>query len=236
LRFSDQYRWAGALLWIGSLCLVPSPAKAGTVTIFDENFDETTPALGVFSAGIFSAVNNTNVDIVGPGVFPTLCAGPESGACVDLDGSTAGDSSSEGQFQLTTPLDLAPGSYTLSFDLIGSQRGNQTTTTVAFGLPGCSGFTCIYYNPAITLSSADDSSGVISVLVSVSVDTPNVNLSFTSDTPGFQGALLDNVSLAENVVTTEDTVTPEPGTIVLLGSALVGLGGLSRLRVLRKPS
>jgi hypothetical protein len=53
---------------------------------------------------------------------------PESGNCLDMDGSTG----TAGQISRAM-MSLAPGTYTLSFDLIGSQRGLTTSTTVTLG-------------------------------------------------------------------------------------------------------
>src|ERR1700728_4721773 len=88
---SDRAGWRGALLLASALYFGAS-AKAGTVTIFSENFDELTPGPGQTSAGGLSTIDNTNIDILGDlndGVngsyFPALCHAPESGNCLDLD-------------------------------------------------------------------------------------------------------------------------------------------------------
>ena len=71
---------------------------------------------------------HTNVDIVGnPGAFP-LCNGPESGNCTDMNGSGG---NLQGQLQST--MVFGPGSYLLSFDLIGDQRGSRASVTVTLG-------------------------------------------------------------------------------------------------------
>jgi hypothetical protein len=172
-------------------------------TIISENFDELTPTLNVTSAGVFTATSG-NVDVVGSingNLFASLCAAPESGNCVDLDGST------QGAIQLTSPLTLQPGvNYFLSFDLIGSQRGNSTSTTVTFGS----------YSNTFILPSGDVTDGiVVNQLVTVAVATPT-NLVFTSNTPGAQGALLDDVS-----ITSSSSSTPEPATA---GFVMMALG------------
>src|SRR5580700_8814897 len=112
-------------------------ALSGSVqgaTMLTENFDELTPAPSATSAGAFSTIGGTNVDIVGSingSFFPTLCVLPESGNCIDLDGSGGNP---QGILQSVSTFTLNPGTdYFLSFDLIGSQRGNSTSTTVSFG-------------------------------------------------------------------------------------------------------
>jgi hypothetical protein len=239
MRKSVRANWSGALrgaLLLASALYFGAPVKGGEFTIFSENFDELAPGPGQTSAGGLSPINGTNIDILGDlndgingSYFPALCVSPESGNCLDLDGSVVMGSNPQGQLQSNTGLTLTPGTYTLSFDLIGSQRFYEfmptvpvtTETVVQFGTMGCTNVTCLYYGD-ITLTYLDDTDGIISVPIVISASTPNVYLTFTSETGGYIGALLDNISLTENA--------PEPSTLLLLGSALAGLGALSRLR------
>jgi hypothetical protein len=181
-----------------ALGVVPASMRAGVV--LSENFDELTPAATAFSAGAFSAIGGTNIDIVGNlngSFFPTLCVGPESGNCIDLDGSNGNP---QGIFQSNTAIPA--GTYYLSFDLIGSQRGNTTSTTVTFGP----------YNQTFTLASGDVTTGIVSN-VQVTLTSPSF-LTFTSNTPGNTGMLLDNV-LITTTVTTPPVTTPAPATLGL---------------------
>jgi hypothetical protein len=67
-------------------------------------------------------VTNGTVDIIKTGGFGIDC---QSGSyCVDLDGSTSNAG------VLTTKDDFASGSYVLSFDLSGNQRGGAADTVV----------------------------------------------------------------------------------------------------------
>jgi len=180
-----------------ALCGLSAPLY-GSV-ILSEDFDELAPSLTVTSAGAFSTINGTNVDIVGGGLFGNLCAAPESGNCLDMDGS-GGDP--QGQIQSNTLF--AAGSYLLSFDLIGSQRGNTAATTVTFG----------NYDQTFTLTTSDVTTGIVTDQL-VTLSSPGYLL-FVSNTPGDVGNLLDDV-----VVSTEASSVPEPSSLLLMGPALL---------------
>jgi hypothetical protein len=195
-----------AFAWTLSL---PAPAAI----VLSENFDALTPALAVTSAGGFSTINGTNVDVVGGGLFGSLCATPESGNCVDLDGSGG---LSQGQFQST--MQFAAGTYLLSFDLIGSHRSLTASATVTFG----------NYNQTFTLASADVTGGIV-VNQSVTLSSPGFLL-FASNTPGNIGLLLDNV-----VVSTGTSAVPEPSSFIYLLLALLLGGAITGVRLRRGP-
>ncbi len=200
---------------IVALCTLPGASWAGT-TLLDENFNELTPALTQTSVGAFSAIDGTNVDVVGGAVFGSLCVAPEAGNCVDLDGSGG---KSQGILQSKSVFSLQPGvDYYLSFDLTGSQRGLTTSTTVNFGP----------YSETFVLASGNDTGGVVSdALLSVTAPT-TAQLTFTSNTPGDVGALLDNVLLTSSSPTS--TGVPEPATLGLLALGLAGVGLARRKR------
>ncbi len=196
------------ILAVISLCCLSSPLYGGV--LLNENFDELTPQEGATMVGAFSTINGTNVDIVANGgIFGYLCQPPESGNCIDMDGGYAWGNA---QGQLQSNMLFPAGNYLLSFDLIGSQRGVTAATTVTFG----------NYALTFTLTSTDDTDGIV-VNQLVTLNSSGYLL-FVSDTPGQIGDLLDNVE-----VTTAATSTPEPPSLLLMGSALLMVIRLRRL-------
>ena len=200
------------------IALLVSAVSAPAGTILSENFNELTAQLGVTSVGSFTAIEGTNVDIVGnSNGWGFLCGGPESGNCVDLDG-TGGNP----QGVLASGLILlSPGNnYYLSYDLIGSNRGYNTSTTVSFGS----------YSQTFRLGSSDITSGVVNnALITVSVPT-EAQLVFTSNTPGQVGSVLDNVAITSEAISSgsnQSSATPEPPTLILL-TLVVGMALLVR--------
>jgi PEP-CTERM motif len=202
-----RFKLALSAVAVACLCVMCGVAQANSV-VFSENFDSLTPQLSATSAGLFTAIDGTNVDIVGGGLFGSLCAAPESGNCIDLDGSGGNP---QGVLQ-SVAITLNPGTYFLSFDLIGSQRGVTTSTTVAFGS---------FYNNTFTLASNDDTSGIVTNTPFTVLSTTTLNLVFTSNTPGDVGAVLDNVSITSSA-------TPEPASLLLLGTGLLACGWFTR--------
>jgi hypothetical protein len=197
-------------LTFGMLVIFGLCTAANASVVLSENFNGLTPMLSATSVGAFHTISGTNVDIVGPGLFGYLCAAPESGNCIDMNG-TGGNP----QGQLQSNMLFSSGTYLLSFDLIGSRRGSTDSVTVTFG----------GYSHMFTLPSSDTTGGIVTNQ-SVTLTSPGYLL-FASDVPGDVGLLLDNVVVSTSVV-------PEPSSFVPLASALlVGLGLIVRRRLPR---
>jgi hypothetical protein len=164
------------------LCGIAAYLRMPT-TVFSENFDTVKPELAVVEAGQFHTLNGSNVDVMGSGLQANLCAAPETGNCVDL-GGTGGNP--QGILQTVQPIALEPGKlYRLSFQLIGSQRGDATSTTVSFGP----------YQQMFELASGDNKNGIVKDAAVTVSEAQSAYLTFTSNTKTEDGALLDNVSV-----------------------------------------
>lgn len=133
------------------------------------------------------------VDLIGfGGGFDLL---PGNGSYVDLDGSTR----NAGLFSTNVNL-LGGTTYTLSFELAGSQRGSSETVNVNFGSMAAS-YSLISADPfsTRTLNFIPDTTG-------------SYSLTYQNAGGDNVGALLDNVSVG---------IVPEPETYALM---LAGLG------------
>ena len=154
--------------------------SARAATVFSDNFNTENGGVGQLNYANFANWNVTSgsVDLLGNGFFDFI---PGNGLYVDMDGSTnqAGTIVSKRVF--------APGDYTLSFDLAGSERGPEGTVTVQFGS----------LNQTIDLSS--NTAFTLETFNVTIADPGQVAISFASDTPGDEGALLDNISLTTGV-------------------------------------
>ncbi len=172
-----------------------APASAA-VTIFSDNFDSYSPLALNWTPPVASGwtVSSGTVDLIGTGFIDIL---PGNGSYIDLDGST----SNSGVF--ANSVNLTGGvTYTLSFDLAGSQRGSTETANVNFGT-------------ASTSATLGSSAGLTAYNLNFTPAASGI-YSFSFENLGGDnvGLLLDNVSVS---------AVPEPETYAML---LAGLGML----------
>jgi hypothetical protein len=173
-----------------------------------DNFNSENGGVGQLDYSAFANFHIANtgaggtVDLIGNGFFDFY---PGNGLYIDLDGSGNGVPG-----LLTTNQTFAPGTYTLSFDLAGSARGEDEHVAVNFGpysqtyfLPSDQGYTL--FTQTVTL-------------------TAPAQLSFQNSESGDVGAILDNVSVISNAV-------PEPGTMAI---ACVGALGFMTYAACRR--
>jgi hypothetical protein len=131
---------------------------------------------------------------------------PGNGLYIDLDGSTGQAGTME------TKLSFGPGTYNLSFDLVGNQRGatpQPVTVSMALGA----------YSEVFTIPA---DAPFTTYQRTVVVSSPGT-LSFSSAGGSYVGTLLDNVQLE---------AVPEPAFYQLAG--LLALGGLGALRLRKR--
>jgi hypothetical protein len=215
------------LIAVAVVSLSSAPLFAGTV-VFQENFNELTAQLDVTSAGQFTAINGTNVDIVGPSNgWGFLVVAPESGNAIDL-GGTGGNPF--GQLQ-SSAITLGPGSYTLTYDLNGSQRSGYGTTSTSVSLGTASDSTQLYSQQFNELAYNDDPGLVSANFSVVGTETVYLNFDLTASGYGNVGSLLDNVAITQNSSFNNQAATPEPSSLMLLGTGLSALAGLARRKL-----
>lgn len=185
-----------------TLSLLALPLSSQAITVFSDNFNSDTVGLNKTNFNGGWTVNAGSVDLIGAGFFDFF---PSNGKYVDLDGSTL----SSGSFDNQIPLD-ALTSYTLSFDLAGSQRGDTNIVDVIFGTT----------SQSYTLASSDLFSTY--ALSFTTNGAANYQIFFKNSGGDDSGALLDNVRVDISSI-------PVPAALPLMASA-IGIFGLSRRR------
>lgn len=197
-------RLSVAALALGlALSAISLAAPSHATVMLQDTFNGEHGGVGVLNYYGFAnwSVPSGSVDLIGNGFYDFY---PGNGLYVDLDGSTG----SAGP--LTTKQTFGAGSYTLTFDLGGSQRGDTNTVEISLG----------DWSTSLVKYSSD----------------PLHSFSYTFTTTGGQlefqnlggdnvGAILDNVQLDA-----DSAPVPEPGTLMLVGIGLFGLAVYGKRR------
>ena len=192
-----------ALLFLSLTLAVSSPALAGV--ILEDNFNTENGGVGVLNYNSFDhwAVSGGTVDLIGNGFFDFL---PGNGLYVDMDGSTGNAGI------MTSTFNLAPGEYTLQFDLAGNHRTDSREFVVVQVELGP------LFNQTYSLSQNSPFTTFTGSFI-VPVNT-TVSLSFEGLGGDNIGMLLDNVKLLS---------VPEPASsLLLLGLCVPALGWMRR--------
>jgi len=212
--------------------------SANAAVIFSDTFESYPAGLSLPGLGsVWTVVQGTtlyngslytgSVDLLGSGVFQNTICVTAGGAdqCVDLSGSTPAPSGAK--LETVQSLSFVPGTtYNLSFDLAGSQRGDTNTVVVGItnGVLAPVTFTKLtgdQFNPRTVIPFT------VSAPVSGQLyfdNSSNINFTTTcggGEFCGFDGALLDNVSI--------DSV-PEPATGSLFGIGFIGAALFAKAR------
>jgi hypothetical protein len=208
-------KYKPSFLTVLALYQFTGAANAQTILLSD-NFNTEYGGFAQLNYNNFINWNvNGNVDLIGNGNNDFL---PGNGLYVDMNGTPG-----PGELVSKQDFSLLPGiTYTLAFDLAGSQRGFEDTVDVSIGNA---------YSSSFSLAS---STPFVLETIPITVATPtSVNLSFQSlagDNADI-GLLLDNVSLVQN----SPNGTPEPGAIGLLIGVIIARATIaSRLHLHRR--
>jgi hypothetical protein len=178
---------------------------AQAAVLFSDNFDSNALGLNAVPAGW--SVSNGTVDIIGNGFFDFY---PGNGAYIDLDGSTGDAGELSRLFSLTGGV-----TYSASFTLGGSTRGDSNVVDVSFGSA----------SDSFTLASSDPLT-LFTVGFTPAADG-SYALTFANQGGDSLGAILLDVQVAHAI--------PEPETYALMLAGLGMLGAVNRRRLRKLP-
>ena len=187
--------------------------SAQAAPVFSDNFDSYAADQLNWIPPVLSGwtITNGSVDIIGSGGSYDFL--PGNGSYVDLDGGSA----HSGHLSHTVSL-LAGHTYTLSFDLAGSQRGTTEIVDVKFG-------TTVEHSTLLSNDGFSHHTMNFTPLISGSYSFDYQNNEFGAlignGDGNFIGALLDNVAV---------TSVPEPESYAMFMAGLGVMGFIARRR------
>lgn len=200
------------LMLVLAVCGLPQAVSASTILLSD-NFNGQNGGTGALNYSGFSNFNVTKgaVDLIGNGLFDFK---PGNGLYVDINGTTG----KSGTIESKTNFALGIGTFTLKFDLAGSQRAFSPldSITVSLGNLFSQTFTKAFTDPfqTITITGTNNS---------------NTTGSLTFGSPigdgDLAGLLIDNVQLTFDPAGGGTGVAaPEPSSVILWSLGALGFG------------
>lgn len=183
--------------------LLAGTSAAQAAVVFSDDFNADTLGLNYTAFVNGWTVSDGTVDLIGSGFFDFY---PGNGNYVDLDGSTGNAG------VLSQSLSLTAGvTYTATFSLGGSQRGDTNEVDVMFGT-SLANFSLLSADPLTQQS-----------IVFTPGSSGSYTLSFSNGGGDNLGAILDNVMVSTPAI-------PEPQTYALMLGGLAALFAVARRR------
>lgn len=190
-----------SLVASAAVLLALGAGSAEAAVIFSDNFNSEPVGVPATSLMNFNIVSGS-VDVIGAGSGFDFY--PGNGRYLDLDGTTG--ASNDPASQIASKTLFGPGTYTISFDLGGSQRNDGINSTlVSLG------------NSSQTYSLLS-TAGLSMFTLTATVTGAPAALTFTElGASDNIGNILDNVRVSS---------VPLPASAPMFGAALLALGGL----------